>query len=58
MVHILLIEDDLSFGNLLETFLLKKDYKVTFAASLEQAKLALKNNSFDLVKRYSNSYDY
>jgi len=49
MVHILLIEDDLSFGNLLETFLLKKDYKVTFAASLEQAKLALKNNSFDLV---------
>lgn len=49
MVTILLVEDDLSFGKLLETFLIKKSYKVEFASSLNQAKALLNATPFDLV---------
>lgn len=49
MVTILLVEDDLSFGKLLETFLIKKNYKVEFASSLNQAKSLLSATPFDLV---------
>jgi len=49
MYHILLVEDDLSFGNLLETFLIKKNYKVTLTSSLKQAKNKLDDVVFDLV---------
>ncbi|MDR7372581.1 sigma-54 dependent transcriptional regulator [Flavobacterium aquidurense] len=49
MPHILLIEDDISFCKLLEKFLIKKSYSVTVAFSAEEARLALKKESFDLI---------
>ena len=49
MPKILLIEDDISFCKLLERFLLKKAYDVTIAFSAEEARLAIKKESFDLI---------
>ena len=49
MPHILLIEDDISFCKLLEKFLIKKSYSVTVAFSAEEARLALKKESFNLI---------
>lgn len=49
MPKILLIEDDISFCKLLERFLLKKAYEVTIAFSAEEARLAIKKESFDLI---------
>src|SRR5215207_7474579 len=49
MAKILLIEDDISFCKLLERFLLKKAYDVTIAFSAEEARLAMKKESFDLI---------
>ena len=49
MKSILLVEDDLSFSTLLETFLTKKKFSVTTAISFAQAKEAIKNEKFDLV---------
>ena len=49
MYHILLVEDDLSFGNLLEAFLTKRKYKITVTTSLKQAKNKLEERVFDLV---------
>jgi two-component system response regulator HydG len=49
MPKILLIEDDISFCKLLEKFLLKKTYEVTIAFSAAEARVAIKNESFDLI---------
>ncbi|RED24596.1 two-component system response regulator HydG [Flavobacterium cutihirudinis] len=49
MSKILLIEDDISFCKLLEKFLIKKAYDVTIAFSAAEARLAIKNESFDLI---------
>lgn len=49
MPNILLIEDDISFCKLLEKFLIKKAYDVTIAFSAEEARLAIKKESFDLI---------
>lgn len=49
MPKILLIEDDISFCKLLEKFLVKKAYSVTIAFSAEEARLAIKKESFDLI---------
>jgi two-component system response regulator HydG len=49
MPQILIIEDDISFCKLLERFLVKKAYDVTIAFSAEEARLAIKKESFDLI---------
>ena len=49
MPKILLIEDDISFCKLLERFLIKKEYEVTIAFSADEARLAIKKESFDLI---------
>lgn len=49
MPKILLIEDDISFCKLLEKFLIKKEYEVIIAFSAAEARLAIKNESFDLI---------
>ncbi|MEO8255353.1 MAG: sigma-54 dependent transcriptional regulator [Flavobacterium sp.] len=49
MPKILLIEDDISFCKLLEKFLVKKAYEVTIAFSAAEARIAIKNESFDLI---------
>ncbi|SNR52942.1 sigma-54 dependent transcriptional regulator [Flavobacterium sp. ov086] len=49
MPKILLIEDDISFCKLLEKFLIKKEYEVAIAFSAAEAKIAIKNESFDLI---------
>jgi two-component system response regulator HydG len=49
MSKILLIEDDISFCKLLEKFLMKKEYDVTIAFSAEEARQAMKKESFDLI---------
>ena len=49
MSKILLIDDDISFCKLLEKFLIKKAYDVTVAFSAEEARLAMKKESFDLI---------
>ncbi|MBF4508249.1 sigma-54-dependent Fis family transcriptional regulator [Flavobacterium sp. JLP] len=49
MSKILLIEDDIAFCKLLEKFLMKKAYDVTIAFSAEEARLAMKKESFDLI---------
>ncbi|WP_010523006.1 sigma-54-dependent transcriptional regulator [Aquimarina agarivorans] len=47
--HILIVEDDISFSNLLETFLTKKGFQVSIAGSFEQAKKKLLEHTIDLV---------
>ncbi len=49
MAHILLVEDDLSFSKLLETFLVKKNYKVTTVSTYGQAKSELDTVTYDLL---------
>lgn len=49
MPRILLIEDDISFCQLLERFLIKKAYDVTVAFTAAEARLCVKKESFDLI---------
>lgn len=49
MPKILIIEDDISFCKLLEKFLIKKAFDVTIAFSADEARLAIKKESFDLI---------
>ncbi|MBZ4037281.1 sigma-54 dependent transcriptional regulator [Flavobacterium sp. 17A] len=49
MPKILLIEDDIAFCKLLEKFLIKKAFDVTIAFSAAEARIAIKNESFDLI---------
>ncbi|MBE8727274.1 sigma-54-dependent transcriptional regulator [Flavobacterium hungaricum] len=49
MPKILLIEDDIAFCKLLEKFLVKKAYDVSIAFSAAEARVAVKNESFDLI---------
>ncbi len=49
MSKILLIEDDIPFCKMLESFLTRKSFDVETAFSAEDAKIKIKNRSFDLV---------
>ncbi|MFY0481767.1 sigma-54-dependent transcriptional regulator [Flavobacterium sp. PLA-1-15] len=49
MSKILLVEDDVSFCKMLENFLTRKSYHVETAFSAEEAKIKIKNDSFDLI---------
>jgi two-component system response regulator HydG len=49
MPKILLIEDDISFCKLLEKFLIKKAYEVSIAFSADEARTAIRKESFNLV---------
>jgi two-component system response regulator HydG len=49
MPKILIIEDDISFCKLLEKFLIKKAFDVTISFSADEARLAIKKESFDLI---------
>src|SRR5690625_2478805 len=46
---ILIIEDDLAFGKMLQLFLERKKFKVSLATSGKQARGFLKNTHFDLL---------
>lgn len=47
--NILIIEDDLAFGTMLQLFLKRKKFDVVLATSGKQARELLKNTSFDLL---------
>lgn len=47
--NILIIEDDLAFGTMLERFLQRKQFEVTLATSGKQARDLLQDQSFDLL---------
>lgn len=49
MKSILLVEDDITFSEMLKQFLVRHTYKVDIAFNLEKATLKLKSESFDLV---------
>lgn len=49
MQKILIVDDDLSFGMMVEGFLKRHSFEVTLAASFSKAALALKGEPFDLV---------
>ncbi|MFA9189343.1 sigma-54-dependent transcriptional regulator [Flavobacterium magnesitis] len=49
MSKILIIEDDISFCKLLEKFLTKNNYAVSIAFSATEARLAIQNETFDLI---------
>lgn len=49
MPKILIIEDDISFCKLLEKFLIKNDYAVSTSFSAIDARLAVQNETFDLI---------
>ncbi|MGO1585486.1 sigma-54-dependent transcriptional regulator [Mesonia sp.] len=49
MQHILIVEDDLAFGKMLETFLKKKGYQVTTCSSSEDAIRKLNDAVFQVI---------
>ncbi|MBD0723867.1 sigma-54-dependent Fis family transcriptional regulator [Flavobacterium sp. L1I52] len=49
MLKILIIEDDVSFGKLLEKFLIKNNFEVRTTFSASEARLAIQNEAFNLV---------
>ncbi|WP_140485600.1 sigma-54-dependent transcriptional regulator [Flavobacterium sp. GSA192] len=49
MLKILIIEDDISFCKLLEKFLIKNNYVVNIAFSATEARLAIQNETFNLI---------
>lgn len=49
MKSILLVEDDITFSEMLKQFLERHDYKVQVAFNMEKAVLKLKSESYDLV---------
>jgi two-component system, NtrC family, response regulator HydG len=49
MQKILVIDDDVAFCNLLERFLTKNSFVVTTSFTAEEAKIKIKNESFDLI---------
>lgn len=49
MLKILIIEDDVSFGKLLEKFLIKNNFEVRTTFSATEARLAIQNEAFNLV---------
>ncbi|MEO5788908.1 MAG: sigma-54-dependent transcriptional regulator [Gelidibacter sp.] len=49
MSAILLVEDDVSFSEMLRRFLERHQHEVTLAYTLEDAKTKVKNSTFDLV---------
>jgi len=49
MTKILIVEDDVPFGTMLKTFLIKRDYEVELVFSGVEALKNLKDNKFDLI---------
>ena len=49
MTKILIVEDDVPFGTMLKTFLIKRDYEVELVFSGAEAFKKLKENSFHLI---------
>lgn len=49
MTKILIVEDDVPFGTMLKTFLIKRDYEVELVFSGLEAFKKLKNNFFNLI---------
>src|SRR6056297_257052 len=49
MANILIVEDDVPFGTMLKTFLIKRDYEVELVFSGLEAFKKLKENSFNLI---------
>lgn len=49
MPKILIIEDDVAFGQMLQKFLTKKDFEVSLTSTAEEGKNIFSNYSFDLV---------
>ena len=47
--HLLIVDDDRRIRELLQRFLAQQGYRVTLAASAEEALASLKNFSFDLI---------
>lgn len=47
--HILIVEDDVTFGTMLKTWFDKKSWKTIWVSKVELAKTELQNNSFDLI---------
>src|ERR1700761_9265536 len=49
MAAILVVEDDLPFSKLLETFLEKRGYTISLAAEITTGKELLQKNAYDLL---------
>ena len=47
--RILVVEDDATFGTMMQTWLTKNGYEAVLASRFEQAKIDLSSNSFDLI---------
>ena len=47
--HILIVEDDVTFGTMLKTWFDKNSWKTTWVSKIELAKNESQNNSFDLI---------
>ena len=47
--HILIVEDDVTFGTMLKTWFDKNSWKTTWVSKVELAKNESQNNSFDLI---------
>lgn len=47
--RILVVEDDASFGMMIQTWLKKNGYEVVLASRYEQAKIEISNGGFDLI---------
>ena len=49
MKRILILEDDITFGTMLKAWFTKKSWETTLISKVEQAKLEIVDNSFDLI---------
>ena len=57
--RILIVEDDVTFGTMLNTWFAKNSWDAKWVSKIELAKLEFQNSSFDLVnKTNTNSYSY
>ena len=49
MPTILIVEDDIAFCNMLQTFLSKKGYEVTAVFTYSEAQKAISKSTFDII---------
>ena len=49
MINTLLVEDDITFAQLIQGFLKKNDYQVTHSFSIKEAIHNLKNNPYQII---------
>ena len=47
--HILILEDDVTYGTMLKTWFEKKSWKASWVSKVELAKLEFNTNKFDLI---------